>query len=153
MPSPQTLVDIKKSLDVCTSIFDEEYLKVLSSVPAAMWKIAGAFSLPGWEPHSGPTSDIVQLSQATGLSVQDILEILDESPFFFDVSPSKLGQQYSIDIWIKLELRTFLLDEARSRGFYSKYRTSVILEFRSRILIFEVISILPSKFKNANTCI
>jgi len=135
MPSPQNLVDIKKSLDACTSIFDEEYLKALSSVSAsAMWEIAGALSLLGWQPFSGLTSDVAQLSQVTGLPVQEIFGILDEGQFFFDVSPSKSGQQYLIHVRIKLELWTFLLDEGRSRNFYSKYRTSVIFELRSRIL-------------------
>jgi len=137
MASSQTLADTKKYLDVCTSIFDEEYLKVLSSVStSAMWRIAGALSLPHLhhvhEPRSGPIC-IVKLSHITGFSVQEIFGILDESQYFFDVSP-RFGQQCSINVWIKRELYIFLQDEARSRDAYSKYRSSVILEFRSKIM-------------------
>jgi len=137
MPSSQTPADIKKSLDACTSIFDEEYLNVLSSVStSAMWRIAGALSLPHLhhmhEPRFGPIC-IVKLSQITGFSVQEIFGILDESQYIFNVSP-RFGQQCSIDVWIKRELHMFLQDEARSRDAYSKYRSSVILDFRSKIM-------------------
>jgi len=79
-------------------------------------------------------ADIVQLSQNTGISVQKIIEILDESRYLFGVTASSLRQGHSFDVFIKPESQQFLLDEARSRDLHFTYRSSTILEFRSKIL-------------------
>jgi len=117
-------------------IFDGAYHKVFPSVSkSAIWKVAGAVSLSYFHPRVHPMgADIVELSQITGISVQKIIEILDESRYLFGVTASSFGQGHLIDVFIKPESQKFLLDEARSRDFYFAYRSSTILEFRSKIL-------------------
>ena len=129
-------VDIKKSLDACTAIFDMTCHKVFPSIPTSTtWKIAGATSLPHWRlDHNLEGEDIVTLGQNMCFSVQKIIEILNESRYFFDITASMSGRRHLIDVFIKPEVKQFLLDEARSRDFYFAYRSSTTLEFQSKIL-------------------
>ena len=170
-------VDIKKSLDACTTIFDMAYHKVFPSIPTTMtWKIAGAVSLPhrgsdndlmgadvgalfhslsmytygavflsflmyksGFLIPSSCTNPVVILAQNIVFSVQNIL---NESRYFFDIIAFRSGQrQRQLKIFIKPEVKHFLLDEARSRDFYFAYRRSTTLEFHG---ILEFYGILDS---------
>jgi len=79
-------------------------------------------------------ADVVILAQIMGFSVQKIIEILNESRYFFHVTAFRSGQRHIINVFIKPEVKQFLLDEARSRDFYFAYRSSTILEFQSKIL-------------------
>jgi len=125
-PSLQ-IAGIKKSLDACTAIFDVACHTVFPSIStSATWKVAGAVSLHPW------AIDIVELSQSTGISVQKIIEILDESRYLFGVK--SFGKANSVNVFIKPESQQFLLDEARSRDFYFSYRSNTILVFQSKIL-------------------
>jgi len=159
-------VDIKKSLDACTTIFDMAYHKVFPSIPTTMtWKIAGAVSLPhrgsdndllgadvgavfhslfmytygavflsflmyksGFLIPSSCTNPVVILAQNIVFSVQNIL---NESRYFFDIIAFRSGQRqrHLMGVFIKPEVKQFLLDEARSRDFYFAYRRSTTLEF------------------------
>ena len=129
-------MDIKKSVDACTAIFDMEYHKVFSSIPTSTtWKMAGAASLPHWRLGNNlEGEDVVTLGQIMGFSVPKIIEILNESRYIFDITAFRSGQRHLMDVFIKPEVKQFLLDEARSRDFYFAYRSSTTIEIQSKIL-------------------
>jgi len=126
-------VNIKKFLDACTAIFDMACHKVFPT--STTWKIAGAVSLPrlGMDSYARG-ADVAMLARTMGFSVQKIIEILNgESRYFFYITGFRFGLR-QLKVFIKPEVKQFLLDEARSRHFYFAYRSSTTLEFQSRIL-------------------
>ena len=102
-----------------------------------MWTIAGVLSIPATH-LLDRGRDIHTLSKETGLSIQTIVQTLEQSHHFFAVEGyrddgSRLGL-YSWYIKIKSIVREFLLDESRSRTLYFAYRSGVICAVKSKLV-------------------
>jgi len=97
-----------------------------------MWKIAGVLSI------DDRGTDIHTLSKETGLSIQTILQTLEQSHPFFSVEGYRDGRSraglYNWYIGIEGIVQRFLLDESRSRMLYFAYRSSVICAVRSKLV-------------------
>ena len=106
-----------------------------------MWKIAGVLSIPAKNSLDERT-DIHTLSKETELSVQTILQTLEQSHHFFAVEGHRDRYRddrsrldlYKWDIEIRSIVQYFLLDESRSRISYFVYRSSVIRAVRSKLM-------------------
>jgi len=119
------------------------YLKCFPMLTTpTMWKIAGVLSMPAKSSLDGRT-DIHTLSKETGLSIQTILQTLEQSHHFFAIEGYRVEGYcvdrsrpglYKWDIKIKRVVQEFLLDESRSRILYFAYRSSVICAVRSKLV-------------------
>jgi len=115
------------------------YLKCFPMLTTpTMWKIAGVLSIPAKDFYDRRT-DIHTLSKDTGLSIQTILQTLEQSHHFFAVEGHRSNNTrhlglYKWDIEIKSIVRDFLLDESLSRILYFTYRSSVICAVRSKLV-------------------
>ena len=102
-----------------------------------MWKIAGVLSIPAKHLFDRRT-DIHTLSKETGLSIQTIVQTLEQSHHFFAVEGYRVGRSrpglYNCNIEIKRIVQQFLLDESRSRILYFAYRSSVIHAVGSKLV-------------------
>jgi len=104
-----------------------------------MWKIAGVLSIRA--KNLLERMDIHTLSKETGLSIQVILQTLENSDHFFAVEGYRVDRSrpgwykwYKWYIEIKSTVQQFLLDESRSRILYFAYRSSVICAVRSKLV-------------------
>jgi len=102
-----------------------------------MWKIARVLSMPAKNFYDR-RMDIHTLSKETGLSIQTILQTLEQSHHFFAVEGYRVNSSqpglYKWYIKIKSIVQRFLLDESRSRILYFTYRSSVICAVRSKLV-------------------
>jgi len=119
------------------------YLKCFPMLTTpTMWKIAAVPSRLAKSSLDGRT-DMHTLSKETGLSVQTILQTLEQSHHFFAIEGCRVEGcrvdrsrpgLYKWDIKIKSIVQRFLLDESRSRILYFAYRSSVIRAVRSKLV-------------------
>jgi len=114
------------------------YLKCFPMLTTpTMWKIAGVLSIHA-ENLLAERTDIHTLSKETGLSIQTILQTLEQSHHFFAVEGCRVDRSrpglYILYIEIKSIVQRFLLDESRSRILYFAYRSSVIRAVKSKLV-------------------